>query len=84
MLSGVRIVELEGLGPAPFASRLLADLGADVITVHRKVAPSRSETAQGKLLDRGKRSIALDLKDPVDVTILKRLLQIADGLIEGL
>ena len=83
MLREVRIVELEALGPAPFASMLLADLGADVITVHRKVAPPTLETAQGKLLDRGKRSIALDLKTPADTAILKRLLPTADGLIEG-
>ena len=83
MLSGVRIVELEALGPAPFASMLLADLGADVITVHRKAAPPISETAQGKLLDRGKRSIVLDLKASADVVLLKRLLKTADGLIEG-
>jgi len=83
MLSGVRIVELEALGPAPFASMLLADLGADVITVHRKAAPPTLETAQGKLLDRGKRSIALDLKDSADTAILKRLLPTVDGLIEG-
>ena len=62
MLSGVRIVELEALGPAPFASMLLADLGADVITVHRKAALPTLKNAQGKLLDRGKRSIALDLR----------------------
>jgi alpha-methylacyl-CoA racemase len=83
MLSGVRIVELEALGPAPFASMLLADLGADVITVHRKAGPPTLETAQGKLLDRGKRSIALDLKAPADTAILRRLLPTVDGLIEG-
>ena len=83
MLREVRILELEALGPAPFASMLLADLGADVITVHRTVAAPTSDTAQGKLLDRGKRSIALDLKVPADTAILKRLLPTADGLIEG-
>ena len=58
MLSGVRIIELEALGQASFASMLLADLGADVIIIHRKPALPISETAHGKLLDRGKRSIS--------------------------
>jgi len=40
MLEGVRVIEVEGLGPAPFASMLLADLGADVIVVHRPVSHS--------------------------------------------
>ena len=80
MLSGVRIIELEGLGPAPFAAMLLADLGADVITVQRKTA---AQSADRKLIDRGKRSITLDLKVLDDLHIMKRLLQTADGLIEG-
>ncbi|MBZ9871373.1 CoA transferase [Mesorhizobium sp. BR1-1-9] len=82
MLRGIRIVEIEALGPAPFAGMLLADLGADVIVVHRKHAcvpglPERS------LLDRGKRSIALDLRDAEDVAVVMRLIASADGLIEG-
>ncbi|BCG71771.1 alpha-methylacyl-CoA racemase [Mesorhizobium sp. 113-1-2] len=82
MLRGIRIVEIEALGPAPFAGMLLADLGAEIIVVHRKQAllpglPERS------LLDRGKRSIALDLGDAEDVALLMRLIATADGLIEG-
>ncbi|MEM9240490.1 MAG: CoA transferase, partial [Pseudomonadota bacterium] len=49
MLSGIRIVEFEGLGPAPFAGMLLADLGAEVIVVHRP------KPAAPSVLDRGKR-----------------------------
>ena len=55
MLSGIRIIEFEGLGPAPFAGMLLADLGAEVIVVHRP------KPAAPSVLDRGKRSIVLDL-----------------------
>lgn len=82
MLKGIRIVEIEALGPAPFAGMLLADLGADVIVVHRKNAPTRG-LPERSLLDRGKRSILLDLKDAADVAVLMRLIAGADGLIEG-
>ncbi|MBZ9799386.1 CaiB/BaiF CoA transferase family protein [Mesorhizobium sp. ES1-4] len=80
MLRGIRIVEIEALGPGPFAGMLLADLGADVIVVHRKSMPGAPERS---LLDRGKRSIALDLKNEDDVAVLIRLIATADGLIEG-
>lgn len=83
MLSDVRIIEIEALGPAPFAAMLLADLGADVITVHRKTVPDVPGKGERNLLDRGKRSIALDLKVQEDVSALKALLKTADGLIEG-
>ena len=83
MLSDVRIIEIEALGPAPFAAMLLADLGADVITVHRKTPADVPGKGENNLLDRGKRSIALDLKAAEDVAVLKALLRTADGLIEG-
>lgn len=82
MLGGVRIVEIEALGPAPFAGMLLADLGADVVVVHRKQAPLPG-LPERSLLDRGKRSIALDLGDAGDAAVLMRLIATADGLIEG-
>ncbi|MBZ9756491.1 CoA transferase [Mesorhizobium sp. ESP6-5] len=82
MLRGIRIVEIEALGPAPFAGMLFADLGADVIVVHRR-EPSVPGAPQRSLLDRGKRSIALDLKNMDDVAVLTRLIATADGLIEG-
>ncbi|MFV0514938.1 MAG: CaiB/BaiF CoA transferase family protein [Jhaorihella sp.] len=83
MLNGIRIVEIEGLGPGPFAAMLLADLGADVIVVHRKGGAPTPGMPERSLLDRGKRSIALDLKDAVDTATLKALIATADGLIEG-
>ncbi|RKF16405.1 CoA transferase [Roseovarius spongiae] len=82
MLSGVRVVEFEGLGPAPFAGMMLADLGAEVIVVHR---PTPSPlTGEQSLLDRGKRSITLDLKSPADLGVARALCDRADALIEGL
>jgi alpha-methylacyl-CoA racemase len=83
MLEGVRIVEIEALGPGPFAAMLLADLGADVITIHRKGGPAAPGFGDSNPLDRGKRSIALDLKDPADVDTARALIATADGLIEG-
>ena len=84
MLNGVRIIQIEGLGPGPFAAMLLADLGADVVIVHRKENSGASPGAAEKsILDRGKRSIELDLKDKDDIALLKRLIESADGLIEG-
>ncbi len=83
MLDGVRIIEVEGLGPGPFTGMLLADLGADVIVVHRAGATPAPGVPERSILDRGKRSIALDLKTAEDVTIFKKLVARADGLIEG-
>lgn len=84
MLEGIRIIEFEGLGPAPFAGMLLADLGAEVIVVHRAEAPDLPAKQAVSLLDRGKRSIALDLKDPDDLAKARALIRSADGLTEGL
>lgn len=82
MLKGIRIIEFEGLGPGPFAGMMLADLGAEVIVIHR---PGGGGPANGKasLLDRGKKSIVLDLKDRDDLNVAKALISTADALIEG-
>ncbi len=83
MLKGVRIVEVEGLGPGPFAAMTLADLGADVIVVHRKGGNPAPVVPERSVLDRGKRSIELDLKDAGDREVFNKLVAGADGLIEG-
>jgi len=82
VLDGLKIVEIEGLGPAPFAGMMLADLGAEVTVIHRKGKASGAR-AQASLLDRGKRSIALDLKDETDLAIARALIAKSDCLIEG-
>ena len=84
MLQGIRIIEFEALGPAPFAGMLLADLGAEVIVVHRKGATPTPGKPEPNLLDRGKRSIALDLKAPGDLATAQGLIRSAQGLTEGL
>ena len=82
MLKGITIIEVEGLGPAPFAGMMLADLGADVIVVNRKGAGG-AVVPDGSVLDRGKRSIELDLKNAEDILIFRRLVARANAVIEG-
>ncbi len=85
MLSGLRIVEICGIGPGPFCAMHLADLGADVIAVERPNAASTNEPERGpNLLNRGKRSIAADLKTAEGRELVLRLIEGADALIEGM
>ncbi|MDQ0369552.1 alpha-methylacyl-CoA racemase [Catenuloplanes indicus] len=83
-LHGLRVVELAGIGPAPFAAMLLADLGADVVRVDRPGpgSPLAGDPAHD-LLNRGKRSVLADLKTPDGVGLVLRLAARADVLIEG-
>ena len=82
-LRGLRIVEMGGLGPGPFAGGLLGDLGADVLRVDR-IATSEPETpARFDFYNRNKRSLALDLKRPEGVATVLKLAARADALIEG-
>ena len=84
-LQGVRIVELAGVGPGPFAAMMLADMGADVISVDRVrgavALDYRGPT--GGIMRRSRRSIAVDLKNPDGPEIVLRLVNDAQGLIEG-
>ncbi len=84
-LSGVRVVELAGLGPGPFAAMLLADLGADVIRVDRAGAArgGNPDAPPADVLLRGRQSIAVDLKTPEGAEAILRLVDQADVLIEG-
>lgn len=83
-LTGVRVVEMAGIGPAPFAAMSLADMGADVIRIDRPV-PAEMKTAppEQDVLNRGKRSVVLDLKHPEGLAALLRLVEDADVLVEG-
>ncbi|HEY2764863.1 MAG TPA: CaiB/BaiF CoA-transferase family protein [Pseudonocardiaceae bacterium] len=83
-LAGLRVIELAGLGPAPHAAMLLADLGADVVRVERPSGgPQLAPRASDQLL-RGRRSVAADLKDPVGRETALRLVERADVLLEGM
>jgi alpha-methylacyl-CoA racemase len=88
-LHGIRIVEFAGIGPGPFCGMVLADLGAEVLVVGRKVPNQNTRDVSffnlGRfdLLNRGKRTITLDLKQPAGVVAALRLIESADALIEG-
>ena len=85
-LAGLKVVEMAGIGPAPFVGMLLSDLGADVIRIDRKAASQRdtfAEVKQANFVDRGRRSIALDLKHPAGVAAALELIAGADAVIEG-
>ena len=79
-LVGYRVVELAGIGPAPFAAMVLADLGADVVRVDRLATPPPHGTDD--ILYRGRRSIAVDLKQDVGRDLVLRLVDHADVLLE--
>jgi len=86
-LAGKRIIEMGGIGPAPVCGMMLADMGAEVILVERKVDADRPagmlENANATIMNRGKKSLAIDLKKDGAVDIVLRLLRDADGLIEA-
>jgi alpha-methylacyl-CoA racemase len=85
-LDGIRVVELAGVGPAPFAAMQLADHGADVLRIVRLsggTVKAHAVDGVGDLLDRGKRAIAVDLKDPDARAAVLALVETADVLIEG-
>jgi alpha-methylacyl-CoA racemase len=82
-LSGIRVVELAGIGPGPFAAMTLADMGADVLRIDRPGATAAFGRPEADLLNRGRRSVAVDLKHSDGVATVLRLVERADALIEG-
>ena len=79
-LNGIKIIEIAGIGPGPFCAMMLADMGADIIRVDRKGNPGLGKL---DLLNRSRRSIAVDLKNPEGVDLILKLVEKADGLMEG-
>lgn len=83
-LSGLRVVELAGIGPAPFAAMVLADLGADVVRVDRPQGPGLGfGSPEHDLLNRGRPNVAVDLKHPRGPGVVLDLVEQADALIES-
>ncbi|WP_332640375.1 CaiB/BaiF CoA transferase family protein [Brevundimonas sp.] len=84
-LSGLRILEFDGLGPVTFAGMVLADLGADVLRLTRAAGAGAPVFADvgGEVLHRGRSSVAVNLKDTDDRERILDLIGAADGLIEG-
>ena len=87
-LAGLRVVELAGIGPCPFAGMMLADMGADVVRIERRPDPAAANPypvlgTRFDVMARGRRSLALDLKTPQGVALLLDLVAKADALVEG-
>jgi alpha-methylacyl-CoA racemase len=87
-LAGIRVVEMVGLGPCPFAAMMLADMGAEVIRIDRKPAPGAPNPfpmlgTKFDVMARGRRSLALDLKRPEAKEVVLKLVEQADVLLEG-
>lgn len=86
-LKGYKIIEFAGIGPGPFAAMMLADMGADVIRIDRSTVhdlPLEGNSGASRdVLNRGRRSIMLDLKQPAARELALRLIETADALIEG-
>ncbi len=82
-LKGMRIVELAGIGPTPFAGMMLSDMGAEVIRVDRVGGSGNPVASQSGPMERGKRAVAFNLKQPEGVEAVLRLVETSDGLFEG-
>jgi alpha-methylacyl-CoA racemase len=84
-LAGFKVIEMAGIGPAPFAAMMLSDMGADVIRIERiqAVSKGRPDMDTGFLLQRGRKNIAIDLKHRDGVETILQLIESSDALIEG-
>ncbi len=87
-LSGIKVIEMVGIGPCPFAAMMLADMGAEVIRIDRKTKPGADNPfpmlgTKYDVMARGRRSLALDLKHPQAREVVLQLVEQADILIEG-
>jgi alpha-methylacyl-CoA racemase len=82
-LKGYRIIEIAGIGPGPFACMMLADMGADVVRLERPTGARGVDAVPANVLNRGRRSVGIDLKHPDAVELTLRLVEEADALIEG-
>jgi alpha-methylacyl-CoA racemase len=87
-LSGIKVVEIASIGPGPYCAMMLADMGADVIRVDRKNQAGRPGTTVGanprhEVLNRGRRSVAVDLKNPEAIETVLKMCEGADVILEG-
>ena len=84
-LTGIRVIEIAGIGPGPFCAMMLADMGADVVRIDRASAVRGGDPADPPLdlLNRGRRSVGIDLKSSEGVDTVLALVEGADALLEG-
>ncbi|MBT71583.1 MAG: carnitine dehydratase [Gammaproteobacteria bacterium] len=80
-LTGIRVIEMAGIGPGPFCAMMLSDMGAEVIRIDR--LNQKGSGHRANVLNRGRKSVALDLKSPQAVDACLRLIDQADVLVEG-
>ena len=80
-LKGIRVIEMAGIGPGPFCAMMLSDMGAEVVRIDR--LNQKGAGSRANVLNRGRRSLALDLKTPQGVETVLALIDQADVLIEG-
>ena len=78
-LTGIKIIELTGIGPGPFCGMMLSDMGAEVIRVDRLGSKARGQD----VLNRGRKSIAVDLKSDAGREVVLKLCESADAIFEG-
>jgi alpha-methylacyl-CoA racemase len=82
-LAGLRVIEMAGIGPGPFACMLLADMGAEIIRINRVSTDPKTEGNPSDIMGRGRRSISVNLKSAEGVEAVFKLVESADILIEG-
>lgn len=84
-LKGIKILEIAGIGPGPFAGMMLSDMGADVVRVDRadRVKGGDPENPPKDVLARGRRSVAVDLKNPEGIELVLKMVEQSDVVIEG-
>jgi alpha-methylacyl-CoA racemase len=84
-LAGIRVIEIAGIGPGPFCAMMLADLGAEVVRIDRadRAKGGGSPNVALDLLNRGRKSVAVDLKQPDGIETVLALVEQADALVEG-
>jgi len=82
-LSGIKVIELTGLGPGPFCAMMLGDMGADVVRIDRIGGHPSTLDARKNILDRSRRSVGINLKSTDGIATALRLIDQADALVEG-
>ncbi len=84
-LKGVKVLEIASIGPGPFAAMMLSDMGAEVLRIDRIMQESEVDLdkAHKDILNRGRKSVSVDLKNPAGVEVVLRLAERSDALIEG-
>ncbi|MEE9557576.1 MAG: CaiB/BaiF CoA-transferase family protein [Candidatus Adiutricales bacterium] len=82
-LQGVRLIEIAGIGPGPFCAMMLSDMGAEIVRVERKGITADPAAVKYQILNRGRKSLGIDLKKPEGMETLLKMAGQADGLFEG-